>query len=76
MKYHILTYHMNNTYAKLAPDTLQNKNIKEIMRYTGGYRTSPLKAIRYESISLNRIVADKSHRVKFCSLIKEGKFGL
>ena len=25
----------NNTYAKLAPDTLQNKKIKEIMRYTG-----------------------------------------
>ena len=25
----------NTTYAKLAPGTLQNKNIKEIMRYTG-----------------------------------------
>ena len=26
---------MNNAYAKLAPDTLQNENIKGIMRYTG-----------------------------------------
>ena len=30
------------TYAKLAPDTLQNKKVKEIMRYTGGHRTSTL----------------------------------
>ena len=36
-----LTYHVNNTYAKLAPDTLQNKKAKEIMGYTGGHRTSP-----------------------------------
>ena len=45
MKYHILTYHVNNTYAKLAPDTLQNKNIKETVRYTGGYRTSPFLSV-------------------------------
>ena len=35
-KQQILTYHVNNTYAKLALDTLRNKKIKEIMRYTGG----------------------------------------
>ena len=34
-KYQILTYHVNNRYAKLAPDTLQNKQIKETMSYTG-----------------------------------------
>ena len=27
-----------------------------------------LKAMRYKSTSFNRIVADKLHRVKFCSL--------
>ena len=31
----ILAYHVNNTYAKLAPDSILNKKIKEIMRYTG-----------------------------------------
>ena len=36
-KYQILTYYINNTYAKLAPNTPQNKKIKEIMRYTGGH---------------------------------------
>ena len=41
-KYQILAYHVNNTYAKLAPDSILNKKIKEIMRYTGGHRTSPL----------------------------------
>ena len=40
-----MTYHVNNTYAKLAPDTQQNKRIKEIMRYTGGHRTSPFSFI-------------------------------
>ena len=44
-KYQILTYHVSNTYAKLAPDSILNKKIKEIMRYTGGggggHRTSP-----------------------------------
>ena len=35
-KYHqILTYHVNNTYAKLAPDSVVNKKIEEIMRYMG-----------------------------------------
>ena len=34
-------YHVNNTYAKLAPDSMLNKKIKEIMRYTGGHRTPP-----------------------------------
>ena len=33
--------YVNNTYAKLAPDSILNKKIKEIMRYTGGHRTSP-----------------------------------
>ena len=28
-----LAYHVNNTYAKLAPGSILNKNIKEIMRY-------------------------------------------
>ena len=42
-KHQILTYHVNNTYAKLASDSILNKQIKEIMRYTGGHRTSPLK---------------------------------
>ena len=41
-RYQILTYHVNNTYAKLAPDSILNKEIKEIIRYTGGHRTSPL----------------------------------
>ena len=36
-----MTYHVNNTYAKLAPDSILNKKNKEIMRYTGGHRTSP-----------------------------------
>ena len=36
-KYQILTYHVNNTYAKkLAPDSIPNEKIREIMRYTGG----------------------------------------
>ena len=30
-----MTYHDNNTYAKLAPESILNKKIKEIMRYTG-----------------------------------------
>ena len=42
-KYQILTYHVNNTYAKLAPDSILNKKIKEIMRYTGGHWTSPFQ---------------------------------
>ena len=36
-----MAYHVNNTYAKLAPDSILNKKIKEIMRYTGGHRTFP-----------------------------------
>ena len=40
-KYQILKYHINNTYAKLASDTLQNKKIKSIMGHTGGHLTSP-----------------------------------
>ena len=28
--YQTLTYHVNNTYAKLAPDSILNKKIKEI----------------------------------------------
>ena len=32
-----MSYHVNNTYAKLAPYSIQNKKkTKEIMRYTGG----------------------------------------
>ena len=27
----------------LAPDSMLNKKIKEIMRYTGGHRTSPFE---------------------------------
>ena len=34
-KYQILTYHVNNTYSKLAPDSILNKQIKEIMCNTG-----------------------------------------
>ena len=30
-----MTYHANNTYAKLATDSIPNKKNKEIMRYTG-----------------------------------------
>ena len=41
-KCQILAYHVNNTYAKLAPDSILNKKIEEIMRYTGGHRTFPL----------------------------------
>ena len=33
--YQILTYHVNNTYAKLALDLMLNKKIKEIMHYMG-----------------------------------------
>ena len=43
-----MTYHLNNTYAKLTPDTLQNKKIEEIMRYTGGHRTSPLLEVPFK----------------------------
>ena len=35
-KCQILTYHVNNTYAKLAPDSILDKEIKEIVCYTGG----------------------------------------
>ena len=31
------------TYAKLAPDSILNNKIREIMRYTGGHRTSPFQ---------------------------------
>ena len=41
-KYQILTYHVNNTSSKLAPDSILNKQIKEIMRYTGGTPDIPL----------------------------------
>ena len=27
-KYQILTYHVNNTYAKLTPDSMLNKKLK------------------------------------------------
>ena len=30
-KYQILTYHVNNTYAKLSPDSILNKKIKEAL---------------------------------------------
>ena len=40
-----MTYHVNNTYAKLAPDSILNKKIKEIMCYTGGHRTSPFTTV-------------------------------
>ena len=40
-----MKYHVNNTCAKLAPDSILNKQIKEIMCCTGGHRTSPLLAI-------------------------------
>ena len=42
-KYQIMIYHVNNTYARLAPDSILNKKIKEILRYTGGTRDIPLK---------------------------------
>ena len=42
IKYHILTYHVNSTYAKVAPATLQNKKNNEIMRYMGGTLDSPI----------------------------------
>ena len=50
-KYQILTYHVNNTYAKLAPDSIPNKKIKEIMRYTGDtghpfFRTAILEPLQ------------------------------
>ena len=35
-------YHANNTCAKLAPDSIVNKKIKTIMRYTGGDTGHPL----------------------------------
>ena len=37
-KYQILAYRFNNTYAKLAPDSILNKKVKEVMRYTGDTR--------------------------------------
>ena len=37
-----MAYHVNNTYGKLAPDSVLNKKIKEIMRYTGGTPDIPL----------------------------------
>ena len=41
-KYQIFAYHLNNTYAKLAPDSIPNNKIKEIMHYMGRHRTFPL----------------------------------
>ena len=35
----------DNACAKLAPDSLQNNTIKNLMRYTGGHRTSPLQKV-------------------------------
>ena len=52
-RYQILTYHVNNTYAKLAPDSILNKKIKEIMGYTGEHRTSPLSQLHYWIIKVD-----------------------
>ena len=46
----MLAYYVNNTYAKLASDSIINKKIKEIMRYTGRHRTFPLDKIRYDHL--------------------------
>ena len=48
-----MTYHIINTYAKLAPDTLQNKKMREIMRYTGDtghplFKIPAVKAVQRE----------------------------
>ena len=50
---------VNNTYAKLAPDSILNPKIKEIMRYTGGHRTSPLYFGFCQTFQPNRCVADE-----------------
>ena len=45
-----------DTYAKLAPDSILNKKIKEIMRYTGGHRTSPFSfafLLQFEDTVIN-----------------------
>ena len=39
-----MTYHVNNTYAKLAPESILNKKIKEIMRYTRGTPDIPFSS--------------------------------
>ena len=44
-RYQILAYHVSNTYTKLAPDSILNKKIKEIMRYTGVHWTSPFSSV-------------------------------
>ena len=50
-KYQNLTYHVNNTYAKLAQDSILNKKIKEIMRYTGeGTPDIPFSKIRQKKL--------------------------
>ena len=53
-QYQSLTYYVNNTCAKLAPDSILNKQIKEIMRYTGGgHRTSPLTTPNSKNTHVN-----------------------
>ena len=53
-KYQILTYHVNNTYSKLAPDSIINKQIKEIMCNTRGHRTSPFHHIFLSEMHFER----------------------
>ena len=61
-KYQILTYHVNNTYAKLAPDSIPNKKIKEIMHYMGGHRPSPF----WVRLSWNtKLYANITHLVQY-----------
>ena len=47
----------------IAPNWFTNVKVIEITPYPGVSGTVPLKPIRYASASLDRIVADKSHRI-------------
>ena len=64
--------HVNNTYAKLAPDSILNKKIKEIITLYGGggHRTSPVDRVFYRSnrlsLQLNRPLRNTKITFAFC----------
>ena len=57
-KVSVLTYILSSIRLQLHGAIYRPDSFVFMLRYCGN-----LKAIRYESTSLNRIVADKSHRV-------------
>ena len=68
-----LTHHVNNTYAKLAPDSILYKKIKEIMRYTGGTPDIPFyrRFVYFEdTVTYFDKIVMFSHRGKQIDILK------